>query len=236
MTDRRFFLVLCLAAAAGGTVHATTPLRIVVYGGTGNIGQRIVREALERGHTVTVVVRDPSAMAEQPPRLRVLKCDVLDSAQVARTIPGANVVVSAVSFRKPGEAKSFRKAGESLVSALRSLGPRAPYLVVVGGAGSLEQPPNFHFQIPEAWREEINGQNDSLAYYRTVSDVRWTYFSPAAMIAPGTRTGKFRLGGDQMIVDAKGDSRISMEDYAVAVLDEAEKPTHVEKRFTIGYP
>jgi uncharacterized protein len=237
MTNRRFFLVSCLALAAAvvGTAHATTRLRIVVYGGTGNIGQRVVREALERGHTVTVVVRDPAAMAEQPPRLRVLKGDVLDSAAVARIVSGSDVVVSAVSFRKPGEAKSFRRAGESLVSALRSQGPRAPYLIVVGGAGSLEQPPGFHFQIPDAWREEINGQNDSLAYYRSINDVRWTYFSPAVMIAPGTRTGKFRLGGDQMIVDAKGESRISMEDYAVAVLDEAEKPTHVDKRFTIGY-
>lgn len=237
MTNRLLSVLLGLALTVGGVgvVHAAAALKIVVYGGTGNIGQRIVHEALERGHTVTVVVRDPSAMAEQPPRLRVLKGDVLDSAQVARLISGSNVVVSAVSFRKPGEANSFRKAGESLVSALRRLGPKAPYLIVVGGAGSLEQPPSFHFQIPDAWREEINGQNDSLAYYRTVNDVRWTYFSPAAMIAPGTRTAKFRLGGDQLIVDAKGDSRISMEDYAVAVLDEAEKPTHVDKRFTIGY-
>ena len=230
-----FMLCLALVSAPVGTVHAATALRVVVYGGTGNIGRRIVHEALERGDTVTVVVRDPSAMAEQPPRLHVLKGDVLDSADVARTISGADVVVSAVSFRKPGEARSFRGAGESLVSALRSLGPRAPYLIVVGGAGSLEQPPNFHFQIPESWREEINGQNDSLAYYRTISDVRWTYFSPAAMITPGTRTAKFRLGGDQMIVDAKGNSQISMEDYAVAVLDEAEKPAHMRKRFTIGY-
>jgi uncharacterized protein len=230
-----FVLCVALVSAPVGRVHAATALRVVVYGGTGNIGQRIVREALERGDTVTVVVRDPSAMAEQPPRLHILKGDVLDSADVARTVSGADVVVSAVSFRKPGEARSFRRAGESLVSALRSLGPRAPYLIVVGGAGSLEQPPNFHFQIPESWREEINGQNDSLAYYRTISDVRWTYFSPAVMITPGTRTAKFRLGGDQMIVDAKGNSQISMEDYAVAVLDEAEKPAHVRKRFTIGY-
>jgi uncharacterized protein len=90
-------------------------------------------------------------------------------------------------------------------------------------------------EIPPAWREEVKDQNDSLAYYRTISDVRWTYFSPAAMIAPGTRTAKFRLWGDQMIADGNGNSHISMEDYAVAVIDEAEKPAHVGKRFTIGY-
>jgi putative NADH-flavin reductase len=236
--NRLLFLVLCpaLVAVGVGTVHAATALKIVVYGGTGNIGQRIVHEALDRGHTVTVVVRDPSALAEQPPRLRVLKGNVLDSAEVARTISGSDVVVSAVSFRNPTpDSGGFSRAAASLVTALRGLGPRAPYLIVVGGAGSLEQPPGVHIEIPPAWREEVNGQNNSLAYYRTISDVRWTYFSPAFMITPGTRTGQFRLGGDQMITDAKGGSRISMEDYAVAVIDEAEKPVHVRKRFTIGY-
>ena len=231
-----FVLCLGLVAVGVGIAHAATPLRIVVYGGTGNIGQRIVREALDRGDTVTVVVRDPSAMAEQLPRLHVLKGDVLDSAEVARTISGSDVVVSAVSFRKPTpDSAAYRRAAESLATALRSLGSRAPYLIVVGGAGSLQQPPGVHFEIPAAWRDEVNGQNDSLAYYRTISDVRWTYLSPAYMITPGTRTGKFRLGGDQFITDAKGDSRISMEDYAVAVVDEAEKPAHVRRRFTIGY-
>jgi len=231
-------LLLCLGlfTAGVGAVHAASPLRVVVYGGTGNIGQRIVREALDRGDTVTVVVRDPSAMAEQLPRLHVLKGDVLDSAEVARTIAGSDVVVSAVAFRKPTpDFAAYRRAAESLVTALRSLGSRAPYLIVVGGAGSLEQPPGIHFEIPVAWREEVNGQNDSLAYYRTIADVRWTYLSPAYMITPGTRTGKFHLGGDQFITDAKGNSRISMEDYAVAIIDEAEKPAHVRKRFTIGY-
>ena len=231
-----FVLCLGLVAAGVGTVHAANPLRIVVYGGTGNIGQRIVREALDRGDTVTVVVRDPSAMAEQQSRLHVLKGDVLDSAEVARTISGSDVVVSAVAFRKPTpDSGGYHRAAESLVTALRGLGSRAPYLIVVGGAGSLEQPPGVHFEIPAAWRDEVKGQNDSLAYYRTIGDVRWTYLSPAYMIAPGTRTGKFRLGGDQFITDSKGDSRISMEDYAVAVVDEAERPAHVRRRFTIGY-
>jgi putative NADH-flavin reductase len=224
--DRLLAFVLCLTLAAAA--HAANPLRIVVYGGTGNIGQRIVHEARDRGHTVTVVVRDPSTPG-------VLKGDVLDSAAVARTISGSDVVVSAVAFRNPPDPAGYRRAAESLVNALRSLGPRAPYLIVVGGGGSLEQPPGVHIVIPEAWHDEVNGQNNSLAYYRTISDVRWTYFSPPFMIVPGTRTGQFRLGNDQLIVDAKGDSRISMEDYAVAALDEAEKPAHVRKRFTIGY-
>jgi len=229
-------LALTLGAAALGTAHAAAPLKIVIYGGTGNIGQRIVHEALSRGHAVTVVVRDPSAMPSKPPRLEVVKGDVLDPAGVAGTISGSDVVVSAVSFRGPSaDFAGFTRAGQSLVSALRRLRSNAPYLIVVGGAGSLEQPPGVHIEIPAAWKDEVKGQNDSLAYYRTIQDVRWTYFSPAFMIIPGTRTGKFRLGTNQMITDAQGNSRISMEDYAVAVIDEAEKPTHVRTRFTIGY-
>ena len=238
VTNRVLPIVLCLAlmALGLGTAQASHPLRIIVYGGTGNIGQRIVHEALARGHTVTVVVRDPSAMPGEPPRLKVMKGDVLDSAEVARTISGSDVVVSAVAFRAPTpDSAAYSRAAESLVTALRRLGPPAPYLIVIGGGGSLQQPPGVHIEIPPAWREEVKGQNDSLAYYRTISDVRWTYFSPPFQITPGTRTGKFRLGSDQLITDAKGNSRISMEDYAVAVIDEAEHPAHARKRFTIGY-
>jgi putative NADH-flavin reductase len=238
VTNRALSIVLCvvLIALGIGTAQAAHPLRMVIYGGTGSIGQRIVHEALARGHTVTVVVRNPSAMPGEPPRLKVMKGDVLDSAEVARTIAGSDVVVSAVAFRTPGpDFAAFPRAAKSLVTALRRLGPSAPYLIVVGGGGSLQQPPGVHIEIPPAWKEEVKGQNDSLAYYRTISDVRWTYFSPPFQITPGTRTGKFRLGSDQLITDAKGDSRISMEDYAVAVIDEAEQPAHIRKRFTIGY-
>jgi len=230
-----YMLWLSIGVVSIGTGHAADSIKFVVYGGTGNIGQRIVHEALDRGHSVTVVVRDPSGMTGKLPQLRVVKGDVLDSAEVERIVAGSDVVVSAVSFRKPADPSGFTRAGQSLVTALRKLGPRAPYLIVVGGAGSLEQPPGVHIEIPAAWKEEVKGQNDSLAYYRSISDVRWTYFSPAFMITPGTRTGKFRLGNDQMIMDDKGNSGISMEDYAVAVINEAERPAHVRKRFTIGY-
>ena len=233
-------LLLCIVgfAATLSVAFAASPLKIVVYGGTGNIGQRIVHEALNRGHTVTVVVRNPSEFTEQHDRLHVLMGDVLDSAQVAQVIAGADAVVCAVSFRKPTpDYAAYRRAGESLVAALRNLAPHSPYLIVVGGAGSLEKSPGVLVldSMPAAYRGEVLGQKEALDYYRTVADVPWSYFSPALVIAPGERTGKFRLGGDQLIVDAKGDSQISMEDYAVAVIDEAEKPAHLHQRFTIGY-
>ncbi|HTW38049.1 MAG TPA: NAD(P)H-binding protein [Steroidobacteraceae bacterium] len=225
--------------AAMGKAQGATPLRIVIYGGTGHIGQAIVHEALARGHLVTVVVRHPSEMKERSVRLRVIGGDVLDSAQVAHDVAGADVVVCAVSFRTPTpDFAGYRRAAQSLVTAMRALGARAPRLIVVGGAGSLR---NAHGvlvldTLPHARRGgEILGQKEALDYYRTVTDVPWTYFSPALVIAHGARTGRFRLGSDQLVTDAAGRSRISVEDYAVALIDEAEKPAHVHERFTIGY-
>jgi len=234
-------VLLCsvIFASTTGMAEAVAPLKMVVYGGTGWIGRGIVEEALHRGHIVTVAVREPSEMTEHRDQLHVVIGDVLDAARVTRTIAGADVVVCAVSFRTPTpDFAAYRRAAESLVGALRSLQPRPPHLIIVGGASSLENSQGVLVidTFPPAKRCcEVLGQKEALDYYRTVRDVPWTYFSPALHIAPGARTGKFRLGGDQLIVNAKGDSRISMEDYAMAVIDEAEKPAHLRQRFTIGY-
>jgi uncharacterized protein len=228
--------VLCVVVAT--TAATAAPLNILVFGGTGNIGQRIVREALSRGATVTVVVRDPGGSAlPADPKLTLVKGDILNEADDARLLRGATAVICAVSFRKPPDPSAYRKAAIALVGALRSAGAGAPHLLFVGGAGSLEVKPGVLLVegMPAAYRGEVMGQKDALDYFRSVSDVPWTYFSPAASIAPGIRTGQFRLGNDQLIADARGDSRISMEDYAVAVLDEIQKPAHLHRRFTIGY-
>jgi uncharacterized protein len=233
-------LLCCFAlATTSGITQAATPLKIVVYGGTGWIGSGIVAEALHRGHIVTVAVRDTSGIKEAKGRLHVVVGDVLDMAQVKRTIAGADVVVCAVSFRAPTpDYAAYRRAAESLVGALRSLQPRPPHLIIVGGASSLETSQGvlvIDTFPPHRRCCEVLGQKEALDFYRTVQDVPWSYFSPAFHIAPGARTGKFRLGGDQLIVNANGDSRISMEDYAMAVIDEAEMPAHLRQRFTIGY-
>lgn len=230
-------LATLLLALAGPAAHAA-PGSIVVFGGTGNIGQRIVAEALRRGATVTVVVRDTTASPLAPDaKLTLVKGDVLDAADDARVIKGASAVVCAVSFRKPPDPAAYRKAAVALISALRGAGAAAPHLLFVGGAGSLEVKPGVLLVdgMPTAYRGEVLGQKDALDYLRTVNDAPWSYFSPAGSIFAGTRTGKFRLGGDRLVVDPSGQSRISMEDYAVAVLDEVEKPAHPRQRFTIGY-
>jgi len=208
-----------LIACASITLANAEPLKITVYGGSGNIGQRIVHEALQR--------------------LAVQQGNVLEPEQIAKLVAGSDVVISAVGAdrRNNPDWGIYRKAGESLVSALRSMGAKAPRLIVVGGAGSLEVAPGvlLESKLPKWIRPEAQGQKEALDFYRTVTDVQWTYFSPAARISAGRRTGKFRLGGEQQVTDAKGNSKISIEDYAVALLDEAEQLQHLGQRFTIGY-
>lgn len=227
------------AVVAPGNAAAADSLKIAVIGGTGNVGKRIVAEALNRGHQVTIVSRDPSRVKDKHERLSAKQGNVLNAQQVAKVAAGQDVLVSAIGADRANnpDYHIYRKAGESLVKALRTLGPKAPRLIAVGGAGSLEIAPGVLLvtKIPQTYRAEVLGQKEALDYYRTVSDVKWTYFSPAGSLEPGKRTGKFRLGDDKLVTDAKGDSRISIEDYAVALIDEAEKAEHVGRRFTIGY-
>jgi hypothetical protein len=236
--SRATLTLATLLLAVASLAARAAPGNIVVFGGTGNIGQRIVKEALTRGATVTVVVRDTTASTLAPDaRLTLVKGDVLDAADDGRLIKGASAVVCAVSFRKPPDPAAYRKAAVALITALRGAGAAAPHLIFVGGAGSLEVKPGVLLvdSMPAAYRGEVLGQKEALDYLRTVNDAPWTYFSPAGSIFAGTRTGHFRLGGDRLVVDPSGQSRISEEDYAVAVLNEIQKPAHLRQRFTIGY-
>lgn len=217
--------------------------KIVIFGGSGMIGQRAVREALSRGHEVTAVVRDPSKVTERHTRLTVQSADVTDPAATEKVIAeaDADAVISAVSPRDPGsEPRQQVEANiDSLVAALRSLGEGAPYLVVVGGAGSLllasgERLVDQPF-FPDIYKVEALAHAAGLEKLRGVTDVAWTYASPAGVIAPGERTGEFRLGDDHLVTDAEGNSNISAEDYATVLIDEVEKRAHVGRRFTAGY-
>jgi putative NADH-flavin reductase len=216
-----------------------TVLGITVIGGGGMIGQRIVREAVDRGHRVTVVVRDPSKVGGSHESGTVVQGDVLDGTALAGHLAGQDVVVSAVGTARAAkpEYSLYRDAAESLVTALRSLGDAAPRLIVVGGVGSLLDASGELLlgRVPEDRLPEHLGQKAALDLYRAASGVSWAYVSPPARIAPGERTGVYRLGGDELLVDAVGESSISMEDYAVAVLDEAESPKHSGRRFTVAY-
>ncbi|MFJ4875287.1 NAD(P)-dependent oxidoreductase [Streptomyces sp. NPDC088745] len=217
--------------------------KLAFFGATGTFGSRILTEALNRGYDVTAVVRPgASEPAVSHPNLKVTTGDVLDPASVAEAAKGAYAVVSAVGggyTDGKAHAAFVRQAAQSLVEGLRTLGADAPRFVSVGGAGSLSTPDGKKVWdtpgLPELVTQVMHGQGEALDYLRTVTDVKWTHFSPAAQIEPGERTGAYRLGLDDLIIGADGNSRISAEDYAVAFVDELDEPKHVQKRFTVGY-
>lgn len=245
--NRRLLAIVAVALAlsclspAFAQVKAAKPLKIVVYGGSGMIGSRIVNEAAARGHQVMVVDRSPKP--DLAPRgVHVMTGDVFDLAGVSRNITGQDVLVTAIAARPTPTRDFYVRLVKTAVEAQRAQkGAPKTRLMVVGGAGSLNNAEGkrlidtFPANMPEAAVNEIRSMAESLDYLRTVTDTSWTFFSPAGAIAPGQRTGKFRVGGDTMIVDEKGVSRISAEDYAVAMLDEIENPKYVNKRFTVGY-
>jgi putative NADH-flavin reductase len=213
-------------------------MKITLYGATGMIGQRVLREALERGHTVTAIARDPSKVTEQSPNLSAQAGNVLDRSGIAHAVAGQDAVISASAPSGGQPPETLTEAAHSLIAGLTQAGVKR--LVMVGGAGSLEIAPGVQLldsgKIPEAWLPMVRAHRDALNILRTEADaLDWTYFSPAALIEPGERTGTFRLGGDQLLTDADGSSRISAEDYAVALLDEIEKPAHIRQRFTAAY-
>jgi len=201
---------------------------IALVGATGNIGGKILAEALSRGHRVTALVRRVDRLPGHD-RLTPRPADVFDKAGLAEALRGHDAVVSAVPFRASDP--------DILIAAVRASGVRR--WVVVGGAGSLEAEPGVRLvdtpDFPAVARPEALRGAEMLERLRRVADLDWSFQSPSAVIAPGERTGRFRLGTDRLLRDADGRSRISQEDYAVALLDELERPAHIRQRFTVGY-
>jgi uncharacterized protein len=223
------------------SVQETPYMRIVLFGAGGNIARRIAREALGRGHQITAVVRDPRLFQPYDDRLTVVKGDATDPASVAAVSAGADAIVSALSSRPGGNNRppsSLTAAAHALIAGARQAGVQR--LVIVGGAGSLEVLPGRQLldspDFPAGHREEAVAQRDALEVYRReAGDLDWTYISPAGEVEPGKRTGRFRTGGNQLLIDEKGHSRISYEDYAAALVDELDKPMHVGRRMTVAY-
>ena len=209
-------------------------MKVSLYGATGNIGKRILAELLSRGHKVVATTRNASKM--QPSReLAVHQDDLSNVVKTGEIIKGSDAVVSAYA-PPPDHTDEIMRVTRLLIQAVKQTG--VPRLVMVGGAASLEVAPGVTLldsgQLPEEWKEIATSHSKALETLRS-SDIDWTSFSPAVFIEPGMRTGKFRLGKDQLVVDEKGQSRISMEDFAVALVDELERPSHRKERFTIGY-
>ncbi|MBX3654578.1 MAG: NAD(P)-dependent oxidoreductase [Ramlibacter sp.] len=212
-------------------------MNIALIGASGFIGSALRQEALSRGHQVTALVTQPQKLAAQA-RLQVVKADVTDTAALTAQLKGHDAVLSAFSGHAQADTLGYYLRGfQSIVAAVKAAG--VPRLLVVGGAGSLEVAAGVQLldtpQFPEAYKPTAEGARQALGLLRQEASLDWTLLSPSALIAPGERTGQFRLGTDQLLTNAQGESRISVEDYAVAMLDELEKPAHSRRRFTVGY-
>ncbi len=243
-TIMTFILIVGSGHAAEET--GSDSLKILVYGATGKIGRHVVDEALNRGHLVTAVSRDPSRITQIHDNLSAVQGDILDPESIASLVVDQDVVIVSVrgivgKSRDPNDAIQ-RIAAEKVVNVLRDIGDDAPRLIHVGGSGSLEVEPGVLYAdkilkvfLPKNLKMEIAGQVLALEYLRTVSDVGWSYATPAKNFTNGKRTGTFRIGGNQLLEDSRGKSRISRADFAVALIDESENAEHVRQRFSVAY-
>lgn len=207
-------------------------MKIAIIGATGFVGSGILSEALDRGHDVTAIERNPDKLPAHP-KLTPARGDATDREQLASLIAGHDLVISAFNPGKDASGMGTR----SIIDAVKQ--SDVDRLLAVGGAGTLEvasgqrlvDQPDF----PAEWKDGALKTAAFLEQLRGEADVDWVFVSPAAMIAPGERTGTYRVGGDQLMAGEDGQSRISIEDYAVAMLDEAEKPQHSRARFSVAY-
>jgi len=209
-------------------------MNIALYGATGKAGSRILAELLVRRHNVTAIARDPLKLKPHP-HLAIKQGDVHSATAIAANIQGADALISAYA-PPPGDTDQLITITQNFIAAVKQM--QVPRFLYVGGAASLEVAPGVTLlesgHLPIEWQAIARSHRDALNLIKK-SDINWTCFSPAAFFEPGKRTGTFRRGKDQLISDAQGNSRISMEDHAIALVDELEKPQHERQRFTIGY-
>jgi putative NADH-flavin reductase len=202
-------------------------MKIALIGASGQAGSRLLRELSGRGHSVTAIARNPSRIAALP-GVTAKAGDVYDADGLAALLAGHDAVISAVHF--------VASDPRLLIDAVKRSG--VPRYLVVGGAGSLEVAPGVPLvstpDFPEAYRDEALAGAAFLDLLRQEPDLDWTFLSPSALFVPGERTGQFRLGKDQLLANESGSS-ISFEDYAIAMVDEIERPAHHRQRFTVGY-
>lgn len=212
-------------------------MKIALIGATGFIGSAILSEALARGHQVLALVSQPEKLTPTS-QLTVRGIDVVDTTALTAALADVDLLISAFSGHKSADVAGYYRQGfDSILSAAQHA--KVPRFLVVGGAASLKVADgsmlldNPHF--PAEYRGSAEGAWYALQQLRAQTALSWSYLSPAAEIFPGEKTGQFRLGGDELLVDAEGKSRIANGDYAVAMLDEAETAAHKNQRFSVAY-
>jgi putative NADH-flavin reductase len=214
-------------------------MKIAIIGATGFIGTHLLAEAASRGHTITALVSRPERVATTA-KVSAQGVDVTDTAALTAALKGQgfDAVISAFSGHAQADTLDYYVKGfKSILAAVKAAG--VPRFLVVGGAATLEVAPGKILldssDFPAQWKGTAEGARQALELLRAEPVLDWTFLSPSAMIEPGQRTGQFRLAGDQLLVDAQGNSHISLQDYAVALIDELDKPAHSRRRFTVGY-
>lgn len=213
-------------------------MKIALIGATGFVGSAILKEALDRGHEVAAIVRNPDTLTPHV-KLHPMKGDVYNEDEVVRLVAGSDAVISAFNpgWSNPDLYSQQVTGTHSIINGVKKAGVKR--LLFVGGAGSLEVTPGVQSVdlpgFPAEYKQGALATREALNMLRKETGLEWSFLSPSADVFPGERTGKFRLGTDQLLKNAQGDSRISVEDYAMAMIDEVEKPQHVRRRFTVGY-
>lgn len=213
---------------------------VVLIGASGFVGTAILNELLNRGHKVTAIVRDPAKVTASNPNLKVIQADVTDTDVLIEASKGKDAVISAYNpgWKNPNIYEETLKNYPLIVDSVKKAGVER--LLIVGGAGTLFYAPGkMVMDADDVPAKLLPGIKSLGEFYlntlRKENDSDWIFLSPAANMTPGERTGKFRIGKDDLVVDVNGDSNISVEDYAVAMVDELEQKHHHKERFTIGY-
>lgn len=210
-------------------------MKIAILGATGWIGSHIANEAASRGHEIIAIVRDTSKVAHKEFEVRVF--DLLDpQAKINDVASDADAVIASIGGRTQGNHELVKQSAEKLLSEL----PSSQRLMWVGGAGSLEVAPNVALftvpDFPEEYKAESLAQIEALEVFKkSGSDVKWTFASPAAEIFPGATTFQYRIGGNQLLTDSEGNSRISVSDYAIAMIDILESGEYINQQIGLAY-
>lgn len=226
----------------GGTTHEPRTqgrhMKVALLGATGFVGSALLNEALDRGHEVTAIVRHPDKLNKRA-GLVAMEADIHDADRLATLIRGHDALISAFNpgWKNPNLYQEQVSGTASIIDALKKGG--VTRVLWVGGAGGLEVKPGVRVvddpKFPDSVRPGSMATIEALAQLRNEPALDWSFLAPSAEMAPGQRTGKFRLGGDHLLADANGNSRISVQDYSVAMIDELENPAHSRQRFTVGY-
>jgi uncharacterized protein len=214
-------------------------MKIALIGATGFVGTAVLKEALNRGHKVTAIARNTAKIETVNENLTIKQADAYNSDDLATSLAGNDAVINSFNsgWGNPNIYADFIKGSESIQKATKAAGVKR--LLIVGGAGSLEIAPGKQLvdtpEFPAEWKSGALAARDYLNIIKEETELDWTFLSPAIHLHPGERSGTFRLGTDQPVFDKSGKCDISVEDMAVAIVDELENNEYIKRRFTLGY-